>query len=257
MENDNMEQMKKQQQWVKDLMFNTIVFMSKNRYNGDFLTTGYKYAINGAIDNYSLTYFDEKKGTNISMFQRYAYFDQGIYKNILMSKNAYEIMSDSTRVFQSRTETNNELKKELHGEHLTPQSYTRKLLHQVYLDYSKNPSISEEELRRRIDYAFSDAKYCIITKNSEREYLDGKGKKYSKENINDFLRKYKIYKKDLSPREEDAFREMEGKSCRTDGFGSLRLFILMENGVKFVNANGKKQSFEECMLYLEDENYTI
>ena len=61
---------KSQQEWVKDLMIHII--LSLKEYNdGDMFSNGYSYPINGAIDNYSITYYDKKSGKNIALYQKY------------------------------------------------------------------------------------------------------------------------------------------------------------------------------------------
>ena len=57
--------MKTQQEWVKDILFSIISLMKKNQYNGNINDEGYRYTINGALDNYSQTYWDREKGKNI------------------------------------------------------------------------------------------------------------------------------------------------------------------------------------------------
>ena len=87
-----MQKIHTQQQWARDLMYNIILLMYRNKYNGDLCSEGYRYTINGAIDNYSQTFWDEKQHKNVSMFHKYEKFDKGIYKNVLLSKNAFDSM---------------------------------------------------------------------------------------------------------------------------------------------------------------------
>lgn len=243
--------MKTQQEWVKDILFSIISLMKTNQYNGNINDEGYRYTINGALDNYSQTYWCEESGKNINLYHKYNKFDEHFYRNILMSENAYKKMkkySDNKNLLDIKSK-NNEIKKlckELHGEHMTPQSYTRKKLNELL-----TLELTDEELRDKIQHALSDAKLCIITK-AESKILDGARKVYSEDEIIEFLNVYKIpddIKLDCTT--------LGGKSKKSNGFGSIRIYILQKNNVIFVNEKGKKQSFDECIKYLKDGNYSI
>lgn len=234
--------MKTQQEWVKDILFSIISLMKTNRYNGNINDEGYRYTINGALDNYSQTYWCEESGKNINLYHKYNKFGEHFYRNILMSEKAYDIMIKNSQ--------NKNLNKELHGEHMTPQSYTRKKLNELL-----TLELTDEELRDKIQHALSDAKLCIITKD-ESKILDGAKKSFSKDEIIDFLNVYKNIN-GLPKVIESDFTDLKDKSKRSNGFGSIRLYILLKNNVVFVNEKGKTQSFEECMKYLKDGNYYI
>lgn len=234
--------MKTQQEWVKDILFSIISLMKTNRYNGNINDEGYRYTINGALDNYSQTYWCEESGKNINLYHKYNKFGEHFYRNILMSEKAYDIMIKNSQ--------NKNLNKELHGEHMTPQSYTRKKLNELL-----TLELTDEELRDKIQHALSDAKLCIITKD-ESKILDGAKKSFSKDEIIDFLNVYKNIN-GLPKVIESDFTDLKDKSKRSNGFGSIRLYILLKNNVVFVNEKGKNQSFEECMKYLKDGNYYI
>ena len=234
--------MKTQQEWVKDILFSIISLMKTNQYNGNINDEGYRYTINGALDNYSQTYWCEESKKNINLYHKYNKFSEHFYRNILMSEKAYKKMDENSQ--------NKNLNKELHGEHMTPQSYTRKKLN-VLLTLE----LTDEELRDKIQHALSDAKLCIITKD-ESKILDGAENPFSKDEIIEFLNVYKKINK--IPKEiESDFMDLEHKSKRSNGFGSIRLYILLKNNVVFVNEKGKPQSFEECMKYLKDGNYYL
>lgn len=267
-----MKQVRTQQQWARDLMCNIIMLMHKNDYNGDLCSVGYRYTINGAIDNYSQTFWDEKEHKNVSMFHRYEKFDAGIYKNVLLSKNAYDLMLEYTnkkktinesdldkstkKVKLSQLSEEYNLNKKLHGEHLTPQSYTRIILNEVFKQTLKQSRIDETALKERVDYAFSDAKLSIITKE-ESLILDGKGSIYSAKEIESFLSEYSKIYKDLPEYIKNDYRALEGKHKDRSGFGAIRLYLLIARGVVFVNDKGQTKTFAECMEYLKDENYTV
>ena len=174
-----------------------------------------------------------------------------------MSQKAYEYMYDfSKRELdmdkQSKIKAINKMKKDLHGEHLTPQSYTRHKLNKLL-----RKNLTDEELRNEIQYAFSDAKLCIITKEESMSFLDGKGNTFSESEINAFLSDYKKIHPDISKDIETDFLDLNGKLKKSNGFGSIRLHILWKNGVQFVNNDGEKKSFKECIDYLEDGNYVL
>lgn len=234
--------MKTQQEWVKDILFSIISLMKTNRYNGNINDEGYRYTINGALDNYSQTYWCEESGKNINLYHKYNKFGEHFYRNILMSEKAYDVMIKNSQ--------NKNLNKELHGEHMTPQSYTRKKLNDLL-----TLELTDDELKAKIQYALSDAKLCIITKD-ESKILDGAKKSFSKDEISEFLHVYKKFN-ELPKEIESDFKDLKGKSKRSNGFGSIRLYILQKNNVVFVNERGKTQSFEECMKYLKDGNYSI
>ena len=84
--------MKTQQEWVKDILFSIISLMKTNQYNGDINDEGYRYTINGALDNYSQTYWCEESGKNINLYHKYNKFGEHFYRNVLMSKKAYDVM---------------------------------------------------------------------------------------------------------------------------------------------------------------------
>ena len=231
--------MKTQQEWVKDILFSIISLMKTNQYNGNINDEGYRYTINGALDNYSQTYWCEESKKNINLYHKYNKFSEHFYRNILMSEKAYKKMDENSQ--------NKNLNKELHGEHMTPQSYTRKKLNELL-----TLELTDEELRDKIQHALSDAKLCIITKD-ESKILDGAKKSFSKDEIIDFLNVYKNIK-GLPKVIESDFTDLKDKSKRSNGFGSIRLYILLKNNVVFVNEKGKTQSFEECMKYLKDGN---
>lgn len=253
--------MKTQQEWVKDILFSIISLMKTNQYNGNINDEGYRYTINGALDNYSQTYWCEESGKNINLYHKYNKFGEHFYRNILMSKKARKKMKDFSENkdqldIRSKNKEIKKLCKELHGEHMTPQSYTRKKLNELL-----TLELTDEELRDKIQYALSDAKLCIITKE-ESKILDGAKKSFSIDEISEFLDVYKDYKQyekiDEIPDEIKLdFKTLEGKSKKSNGFGSIRLYILQKNNVKFVNEEGTDQSFEECMKYLNDGNYYI
>lgn len=248
--------MKSQQEWVKDIIFSIISLMKTNDYNGDIATEGYKYTINGAVDNYSQTYWDQDKQKNISMFHRYNKFGVRFYRNILMSQNAYKCMLEFSKEEpnmdkQTKKDAIKLMNKKLHGEHLTPQAFTRHKLNELLKE-----SLTDDELMDRIQYAFSDAKLCIITKN-ESDILDGKGKVFSEEDINAFLEEYKALHTDMSKQMQDDFLALKGLRMKSNGFGSIRLYILMKNKVRFVNDTGDEKSFKDCLDYLEDGNYIL
>ena len=234
--------MKTQQEWVKDILFSIISLMKTNQYNGNINDEGYRYTINGALDNYSQTYWCEESKKNINLYHKYNKFSEHFYRNILMSEKAYKIMDENSQ--------NKNLNKELHGEHMTPQSYTRKKLNELL-----TLELTDEELKDKIQYALSDAKLCIITKD-ESKILDGAKKSFSKDEIIDFLNVYKKIN-GLPKVIESDFMDLKDKSKRSNGFGSIRLYILQKNNVVFVNEEGTKQSFENCMKYLKDGNYSI
>jgi|GEM_PF-2955169 hypothetical protein len=247
--------MKTQQEWVKDILFSIISLMKTNQYNGDINDEGYRYTINGALDNYSQTYWDRENGGNINLYHKYDKFGKHFYRNVLMSYNAYQEMkkfSENKELLDIESK-NNEIKKlckKLHGEHMTPQSYTRKKLNDLL-----TLELTDEELKDKIQYALSDAKLCIITKD-ESKILDGEKKSFSKDEIIDFLNVYKNIN-GLPKVIESDFTDLKDKSKRSNGFGSIRLYILLKNNVVFVNEKGKTQNFKECMKYLKDGNYYI
>lgn len=253
--------MKTQQEWVKDILFSIISLMKTNRYNGNINDEGYRYTINGALDNYSQIYWCEESKKNINLYHKYNKFGEHFYRNVLMSYNAYQEMkkfSENKELLDIESK-NNEIKKlckKLHGEHMTPQSYTRKKLNELL-----TLELTDEELRDKIQHALSDAKLCIITKD-ESKILDGAENPFSEEEIIEFLNVYKDYKNyktidDIPDDIKSDFTALPHKSKRSNGFGSIRLYILLKNNVVFVNEKGKTQSFEECMKYLKDRNYYI
>lgn len=234
--------MKTQQEWVKDILFSIISLMKTNQYNGDINDEGYRYTINGALDNYSQIYWCEESKKNINLYHKYNKFSEHFYRNILMSEKAYKKMDENSQ--------NKNLNKELHGEHMTPQSYTRKKLNELL-----TLELTDEECRDKIQHALSDAKLCIITKD-ESKILDGAENPFSEEEILEFLNVYKKIN-GLPKVIESDFMDLKGKSKRSNGFGSIRLYILLKNNVVFVNEKGKTQNFEECMKYLKDGNYYL
>lgn len=253
--------MEKQQQWVKDIIFSIIRQMQKKEYNGDFDTVGYTYTINAALDNYPQIYWNESKKQNVGMFHMYHKFAEKegrIYQNVLMSKEAYNCMKhfseENFKDPKQRDAAKKELAKKLHGEHLTPQSYTRHKLNDLL---NSTKELPDEELKEKIQYALADSKLCIITKN-ESKNLDGASKRFSKKEIQNFLDAYE--KSSGSSITEDMkldFWNLEGKLKKSFGFGSIRMYVLLENGVIFVNDKGEKKSFKECIEYLNDGNYSV
>ena len=138
--------MKTQQEWVKDILFSIISLMKTNQYNGNINDEGYRYTINGALDNYSQTYWCEESKKNINLYHKYNKFSEHFYRNILMSEKAYKKMDENSQ--------NKNLNKELHGEHMTPQSYTRKKLNELL-----TLELTDEELRDKIQHALSEVKF--------------------------------------------------------------------------------------------------
>lgn len=308
-----------QQQWTKDIIKEIIMLMQeKNKYNGNFLTEGYKYTVNAVIDNYSQTYFVENKG-NISIFQKYHKYREGIYENILMSENAWKKLEEQKNKYEDADRIKEELidsinkhisdknkllstgsldhtlkkriddyidnsekeefnilfdeykrlkeeienlKKEnvknLHGEHLTPQSYTRKILNNLLLNLQNGSTMTNEDIEAEIGYAFRDCKICIITKD-ESLHLDGKNNNYEKEEIEEILKElnneYPLY----SDKYENDCRSLYNNKLnkKSNGFGSIRIKVLMKNKVKFVDSTGKTQEVEDILKYLNDGNFTI
>lgn len=239
---NSMRKNKSQQEWVKDLMVYIISSLREYK-DGDMFSKGYKYSINGAIDNYTLTFYDEQKGENISLYQRYyKNFKDGKYKNILLSKKAFDELSNA----KGKIEDEN---KKFHGEHMTPMSYTIRFLNEL-LDQKE---LSEKELRAKVDFAFTHAKLIIITKD-EKEILDGKNKRYTSQEIEEFL---KALKEPISSEIEDVYKALEYKPKKSYGFGAIRLFIMQKEGVVFVDSEGHEKTFEECISYLENENYVV
>lgn len=229
-----------QQEWVKTLMKSIILIMRKNNLSMD--DVAFRYTINAAIDNYSLIYWDEEYKKNTNLFHNYELKSKKrFYHNVLMSKDAYEF------IYKDR-----EIKDGLHGEHLTPMSYTRK-----FLDDLIKEDCNGEELDNRIAFAFTDAKYCIITKN-EKRILDGAKNFYDQNIVESFLEEYKNYR-NISDREKTAYEQLikEKSSTRTDGFGAIRLYLLKENGVEFKSWEGKSLEFGACLEYLKDGNYNL
>lgn len=248
--------MKTQQEWVKNILFRIMKMMQEEQYNGDLSTEGYRYTINAAIDNYSQTYWDDEKKKNISVFHKYASFDTGIYRNILMSEKAYAYMCDYSKKApdmdkRAKDRAKEKMKKALHGEHLTPQSYTRHRLNKLL-----HKQLTDQELRNGIESAFSDAKICIITKE-ESLILDGAKKTFSESEIRAFLSDYQKIRPDISKDVEKEFLDLNGSSKKSNGSGSIRLYILWKNGVQFVDHDGEQKSFQECIDYLEDGNYIV
>ncbi|MBR0484550.1 MAG: hypothetical protein IJJ69_07230 [Oscillospiraceae bacterium] len=254
--------MKQQQQWVKDLMFYLI--SSIKEYNAvkekdldakglkakGLKAKGYIYTIQAAADNYATIYWHEKEEKNINIYPAGRYgskFKAGYYNNVLMSKKAYDLLCE----FLKGKKSENELKKNLHGEHLTPMSYTIGKLNNLI-----DKNLTDDEIKKEIDYAFSDAKYCIITKE-EQHLLDGAKQNYTTDEIETFLSEYKEIHTALPDYVESDFRELEGERKQSFGFGAIRLFIMHNHGVNFVDANGNLKSFKECIEYLEDDNYII
>lgn len=315
---------KMQQQWAKDVLKQIIILMKDDTYNGNFLTEGYKYTINAVFDNYSQTYYSEGEDKNVSIFHRYNEFNSGIYKNVLMSKNAFKILDGDAKVRKEYNELKSDLiltlknfkikgvkknsslntlmekiksiekenkelhdeymkkwkecrdkgneikqlKDDLHGEHLTPQSYSRKILNDLLVSLQKeSKTIGPKELEERIDkainLAFLDCKICILTKE-ESDILDGSGNNYSDDDMKE-IEKYieKIgEKKDIYKSVEfiGACKKLKetgkkGSRKKTDGFGSIRMFLLEREGVKFVDSDGKE--LEDCLDYLNDGVFTI
>lgn len=238
-----------QQEWVKDLMF--YIISSLQTYNADdMFSTGYGYTINAAIDNYTLTYYDEKENKNIGLYQRYyKNYISGNYRNVLLSKKAFDLLSEASDCNLSKIEDENKV---FHGEHLTPMSYTRRFLNSL-LD--EKDHLSEAELKARIRFAFSQSKFCIITKE-ESMLLDGKEKKYSRQEIDEFINEYRMIKK-ISKETENIYRELEGKPKKSYGFGAIRMWSMNKGGVEFVDYKGNAKTFSECLAYLEDNVYKI
>lgn len=157
-----------------------------------------------------------------------------------------------------------QLNKQLHGEHLTPQSYSRRILNDLLesLQQKSNP-IDLERIDKVIELAFLDCKICIITKE-ESDILDGSGNNYSDDDMKE-IEKYieKIgEKKDIYKSVEfiGACKKLKetgkkGSRKKTDGFGSIRMFLLEREGVKFVDSDGKE--LEDCLDYLNDGVFTI
>ncbi|MBR4005860.1 MAG: hypothetical protein IKI90_08440, partial [Treponema sp.] len=112
-------------------------------------------------------------------------------------------------------------------------------------------NLTEKKIIKGIDHAFTHAKYCILTKEESR-LLDGAGQKFSNDEIEKILSEYKKLPKE----EEDDYRNIEGKSKKSSGFGAIRLFVLQNAKVEFVNSSGEEQSFGDCVAYLEDGKYT-
>ena len=310
--------MEKQQQWAKDILKAIILLMKDKDYNGDFLTEGYKYTINAVIDNYSQTYYQVGRDRNISMFHRYGEYGEGIYKNILMSKNAREkleqykekaeelykkkseliisintIIDNNRGLFGNKLSDNPredtikkridniinntdgkydglkrdyesykeakigfnkiDLSAELHGEHLTTQSQTRRILNDTLNRLKKDPALVDK-IDEEIEYAFRDCKICIITKK-ESQTLDGEQQKYTEEEINRYLQNLKEKKYYLSPRFEADCKEFIGQNKKAYGFGSIRIQALMEKGVRFVDDQGIEKTLDVCLDYLNDGNY--
>lgn len=238
-----------QQDWVKDLMLHIILTL-RGYNDGDMFSTGYGYSINGAIDNYTLIYYDEKKGKNIGLYQNYyKNYCNGNYKNVLLSKKAFELLSNAEK---TNCKIENE-KKVFHGEHMTPMSYTRRFLNDL-LD--QKDVLSVEELKEKVDFAFTHAKFVIITKE-EQQILDGKNKRYTKQEIEEFLEKFRTIKKVLSNETEEAYIALENYPKKSYGFGAIRLFSMLSNGVIFVDSTGKEKTFEECISYLENTDFVV
>ena len=236
---------KSQQEWVKDLMVYIISSLREYK-DGNMFSKGYRYSITGAIDNYTLTFYNEEKGKNISLYQRYyKNFIDGNYKNVLLSKKAFEELSDA----KEKNQPIEDEKKKFHGEHMTPMSYTLRFLNEL-LDQKE---LLEEELIKKVDFAFSHAKLIVITKE-EQKILDGKNKRYKSQEIEEFL---KALKKSLTSEIEDVYKALENKPKKSYGFGAIRLFSMQKEGVVFVDSEGHEKTFEECMDYLENENYVV
>ncbi len=242
---------KKTQEWVKDIMFAIIRQMQNEQYNGDLCTEGYKYTINGAIDNYSQVFYDAKKDRNINLFHQYNKFASGLYNNILMSEDAYKILKDFCSL-SKEDQKKSDLNKKLHGEHMTPQSYTRHKLNELL----PATTLTNTMLEEKIDHAFLGAKLCIITKEEERKYLDGAQLKYDDITVSNFLDVYKK-SRSLSTDIETDFRQLKDKSIKSYGYGQIRLYILNQKGVQFVDSAGNVKKLDECFDYLENGNYVI
>ena len=107
-----------------------------------------------------------------------------------------------------------------------------------------------------MDFAFTHARLVIITKE-ERSILDGKGKRYTSQEITEFLKKYKSYKKTITSEMENYYKDLENKPKKNYGFGAIRLFLMHQAGVHFVDFKGKEKKLKECISYLEDSNFVI
>ncbi|MBR3533307.1 MAG: hypothetical protein IKN80_05430 [Clostridiales bacterium] len=239
--------MRSQQDWVKDLMYLFVTTMGN--CNGDMLDVGYSYTINAAIDNYSLIYRVNDK--NINLFQqRYVKaFRNEYYKNIILSKDAYEQLKEVG-------DSNEDLKRVLHGEHLTPNSYIRRQLNDILVSDDWHKDNMDNRIKDRIELLFSNSKICIITKR-EKSFLDQAGRKYTQQDIDSFL-KY-IKEKGITLREgaEDLYKNLVNEYTKTSGLGTIRLYLLMiKESVPFVDSEGKPMEYEAAYKWLTDGDYS-
>lgn len=179
--------------------------------------------------------------------------DHGItIKDYTNLKTQFEKLEENVKELEGM-----DLSEKLHGEHLTPQSHTRRILNEVYERLKKYPK-SSINLEKEIEFAFTDCKICIITKE-ESKSLDGKGKKYEDKEIKSFIKnlKNRFDNPDFQQRFENDCYALTNCAKKSHGFGSIRIQVLMNAHVSFVDGQGNEKNLKDCLDYLKDGNYTI
>ena len=203
--------------------------------------------INGAVKYKKDRISDNPKNSSIEdRLDIIRSFDKALYVKL---KKDY----DSYKKHKENRITNEEMADWLHGEHITTQSHTRRILNDI-LDKLGNNSIKEKDIAKEIDYAFRDCKIIIITKD-ESDFLD-KAPRYTQEEIDKYKQNIQKSNYNYDARFEKECDALVGCSKKKYGVGSIRIQVLRENRVKIVDSQGNEQNLDECLAYLNDGCFT-
>ena len=239
------------QQWCIDTLVH--ILGERENYRITHRDHGYKYVIKAIISHYASMYYVASKRmkgcrrNHLNLWWDHLNKDNAHYffNSLIMSKEAHKTYNEFLRSTEkSFSKRKDELKCELHIEHITPTEY-------IYDKFENIQKISETAVKS----AFEQNKIILI-KKKESAHLDGEGCKFKEEDL-EFLQ---IHFPGVWARYQEEAKQVqwEMKSPRSQGFGLLRMARLYNSKVCFVyGCNGADVPIPEWMNYLTDHNNII
>lgn len=229
---------KSYQDWCVDTL--TDILCNLNQYSGGVKGDSYKYVISALVDHYASLYQVTGDGYNDCQINLWNDWLMKCDKDLFFSS---VLMSRQARLDIQNAVNAEEIKAQIHFEHIVPRSRVEKqLLATVGM---KRPAVEDS-----VRHILRHAKIVVITEG-EKAYLDGEGARITQGDLK-FL---ETHFSELSD-EIDEARKCVGKYPKSIGTALVRLAVLARHiGVDgFCMLNGKKLKPKDWLSYLESPN---
>ena len=233
------------QNWCIDTLH--MILANKSRYRGSLADQGYKYTLKAIVDHYASMYYCGRG--NVSLRNRdkehlNLWWDHlnnatrsRFFSPLLMSVRAAEYCLDpnlSVDKFGGQDGL-------LHLEHITPKGYV----------YNKLQGMVRPS-REEVAACFTHCKLVLLTKKESDQCLDGKGAKFSDDDVAMLRKVFHVNEACLAES-----TNLVGESPKSNGSGLLRMVHLYNSGVRFCDSRRNIVEPSAWLSYLDNVNYEI